>query len=137
MDYARFAQMLLNGGTLDGRRYLGPRTIAYMASDHMGDLIKRGPYDLVGPGHKFGLGFAVRTDAGVSTAAGSVGDYAWGGAGGTYFWVDPRGKDVRRVHDAIAEQARPVPPLAAQHGVCGNRRMSMGAAARLAGGGMR
>jgi CubicO group peptidase (beta-lactamase class C family) len=92
MDYARFAQMLLNGGTLDGRRYLGSKTIAFMASDHMGDLIKRGPYDLVGPGHKFGLGFAVRTDAGVSAAAGSVGDYAWGGAGGTYFWVDPAEK---------------------------------------------
>ena len=92
MDYARFAQMLLNGGTLDGRRYLGSKTIAFMASDHMGDLIKRGPYDLVGPGHKFGLGFAVRTDAGVSPAAGSVGDYAWGGAGGTYFWVDPAEK---------------------------------------------
>jgi CubicO group peptidase (beta-lactamase class C family) len=90
MDYARFAQMLLNGGTLDGRRYLGPRTIAYMASDHMGDLIKRGPYDLVGPGHKFGLGFAVRTEAGVAASAGSVGDFAWGGAGGTYFWVDPK-----------------------------------------------
>ena len=92
MDYARFAQMLLNGGTLDGRRYLGPKTVAFMASDHMGDLIKRGPYDLVGPGHKFGLGFAVRTDAGVAAAAGSVGDYAWGGAGGTYFWVDPAEK---------------------------------------------
>jgi CubicO group peptidase (beta-lactamase class C family) len=89
-DYARFLQMLLNGGTLDGQRYLGPRTIAYMTSDHMGDVIKRGPYDLVGQGHKFGLGFAVRTDAGVSPAAGSVGDYAWGGAGGTYFWVDPK-----------------------------------------------
>jgi CubicO group peptidase (beta-lactamase class C family) len=84
--------MLLNGGTLDGHRYLGPKTIAFMASDHMGDVIKRGPYDLVGLGHKFGLGFAVRTDAGVSPVAGSVGDYAWGGAGGTYFWVDPAEK---------------------------------------------
>ncbi len=92
MDYARFAQMLLNGGTLDGHRYLGPKTIAFMASDHMGDVIKRGPYDLVGLGHKFGLGFAVRTDAGISPVAGSVGDYAWGGAGGTYFWVDPAEK---------------------------------------------
>ena len=91
-DYALFLQMLMNGGTLDGRRYLSPRTIAYMTSDHMGDAIKRGPYDLVGPGHKFGLGFSVRTDAGVSPTAGSVGDYAWGGAGGTYFWVDPKEK---------------------------------------------
>lgn len=91
-DYARFAQMLVNGGTLDGKRYLSSRTIAYMASDHMGDVIKRGPYDLVGPGYKFGLGFAVRSDAGISAMAGSVGDYAWGGAAGTYFWVDPKEK---------------------------------------------
>jgi CubicO group peptidase (beta-lactamase class C family) len=90
MDYARFAQMLMNRGTLEGRHYLGPRTIAFMTSDHMGDAMKRSPYDLVGLGHRFGLGFAVRTDAGVAAAAGSVGDYAWGGAGGTYFWVDPK-----------------------------------------------
>ena len=89
-DYARFLQMLANGGTLDGRRYLGPRTIAYMTSDHMGDVVRRGPYDLVGPGRKFGLGFAVRTEAGVAPYAGSAGDYDWGGAGGTYFWVDPK-----------------------------------------------
>ncbi len=91
-DYALFLQMLINGGTLEGRRYLSPKTIAYMTSDHMGELIKRGPYDLVGPGHKFGLGFSVRTDAGVSPIAGSVGDFAWGGAGGTYFWIDPKEK---------------------------------------------
>ena len=92
MDYARFLQMLANGGTLDGKRYLGPRTIAYMTSDHMGDAVRRGPYDLMGPGYKFGLGFAVRTDAGLAPVAGSVGDYYWGGAGGTYFWVDPKEK---------------------------------------------
>lgn len=92
MDYARFLQMMINGGTLDGRRYIGPKTIAYMTSDHMGDAMKRSPYDLVGPGHKFGLGFAVRTEAGVAAAAGSVGDYAWSGAGGTTFWVDPKEK---------------------------------------------
>ena len=50
-DYARFLQMLANGGTLDGKRYLSPSTIAYMASDHMGDVVKRGPYDLLGPGY--------------------------------------------------------------------------------------
>jgi CubicO group peptidase (beta-lactamase class C family) len=92
MDYARFLQMLANGGTLEGKRYLGPRTIAYMASDHMGDVVRRGPYDLLGPGYKFGLGFAVRTDAGLAPIAGSLGDYYWGGAGGTYFWVDPKEK---------------------------------------------
>jgi CubicO group peptidase (beta-lactamase class C family) len=89
-DYARFLQMLANGGTLDGRRYLGPKTIAYMTSDHMGDVVRRGPYDLLGPGYKFGLGFAVRTDAGLAPYAGSPGDFHWGGAGGTAFWVDPK-----------------------------------------------
>jgi CubicO group peptidase (beta-lactamase class C family) len=91
-DYARFLQMLANGGTLEGKRFLSPKTIAYMTSDHMGDVIRRGPYDLMGPGYRFGLGFAVRTDAGVAPIAGSTGDYYWGGAGGTYFWVDPKEK---------------------------------------------
>jgi CubicO group peptidase (beta-lactamase class C family) len=54
MDYAVFAQMLLNAGTFESRRYLGPRTVAYMASDHMGDVVRRGPFDLLGPGYKFG-----------------------------------------------------------------------------------
>ena len=91
-DYARFVEMLANGGEVDGKRYLSPKTVAYMTSDHMGDIIKRGPYDLVGPGYKFGLGFAVRSDAGVSPLAGSPGDFYWGGAAGTYFWVDPKEK---------------------------------------------
>jgi CubicO group peptidase (beta-lactamase class C family) len=89
-DYARFLAMLANGGTLDGRRYLGPKTVAYMTSDHTAGGIVPGPYYLPGPGYGFGLGFAVRTEAGVATSAGSPGDYNWGGAGGTYFWVDPR-----------------------------------------------
>jgi CubicO group peptidase (beta-lactamase class C family) len=91
-DYARFLQMLVNGGALDGKRYLSPRTIGYMTSDHMGDIVRRGPYDLLGPGYKFGLGFAVRTDDGLAPYPGSQGDYYWGGAGGTYFWVDPKEK---------------------------------------------
>jgi CubicO group peptidase (beta-lactamase class C family) len=91
-DYARFAQMLANGGSLDGKRYLGPKTVAYMTSDHMGEDVRRGPYDLLGPGYKFGLGFAVRTDTGLAPYAGSVGDFHWGGAAGTAFWVDPREK---------------------------------------------
>jgi CubicO group peptidase (beta-lactamase class C family) len=89
-DYARFLQMLLNGGTLDGKRYLGPRTVAYMTSDHMGSQVVPGPYYLPGPGYGFGLGFAVRRDDGVSPVSGSVGDYFWGGVGGTAFWVDPK-----------------------------------------------
>jgi CubicO group peptidase (beta-lactamase class C family) len=93
-DYARFLSMLANGGELDGKRYLSPKTVAYMTSDHMGEVIKRGPYDLVGPGYKFGLGFAVRMEAGVSPLAGSPGDFTWGGAAGTYFWVDPKEKMI-------------------------------------------
>jgi CubicO group peptidase (beta-lactamase class C family) len=89
-DYARFTQMLLNGGALDGKRYLSPKTIAYMGSNHIGpgSGITPGPYYLPGPGFGFGLGFAVRTEAGVSPAEGSVGEMNWSGAGGTTFWVD-------------------------------------------------
>jgi len=90
MDYARFLQMLMRGGRLDGKRILGPKTVAYMTSDHLGSVITPGPYYLPGPGFGFGLGFAVRKDAGVSPVEGSVGEYNWGGAGGTYFWVDPK-----------------------------------------------
>jgi CubicO group peptidase (beta-lactamase class C family) len=90
MDYARFLQMLLNGGTLGGKRILGPKTVAYMTTDHLGSVITPGPYYLPGVGFGFGLGFAVRKEAGVSPLEGSVGEYNWGGAGGTYFWVDPK-----------------------------------------------
>jgi len=91
-DYVRFAQMLLNGGTLDGKRYLSPKTVAYMGANHIGPSsgVVPGPYYLPGPGFGFGLGFAVRTEAGASPAAGSVGEMNWSGAGGTTFWVDPK-----------------------------------------------
>jgi CubicO group peptidase (beta-lactamase class C family) len=91
-DYARFTQMILNGGTLDGRRYLSPKTVAYMGSNHIGPAagVQPGPYYLPGPGFGFGLGFAVRTEAGVSYAECSVGEMTWSGAGGTTFWIDPK-----------------------------------------------
>ena len=87
-DYARFLQMLLQGGTLDGHRYLGPQTVRAMTADQLG-TVKPGPYYLPGAGYGFGLGVAVRTSAGVAPYAGDVGDWYWGGAGGTYMWVDP------------------------------------------------
>jgi CubicO group peptidase (beta-lactamase class C family) len=89
-DYARFAQMILNGGTLDGKRYLSPKTVAYMGSNHIGpgSGVVPGPYYLPGPGFGFGLGFAVRTDTGVVPYEGSAGEMSWSGAGGTTFWVD-------------------------------------------------
>jgi CubicO group peptidase (beta-lactamase class C family) len=91
-DYARFLRMLLNRGSLDGKRYLSPKTVAYMGSNHIGPAagIVPGPYYLPGPGFGFGLGFAVRTEAGVSPIEGSVGEMNWSGAGGTAFWIDPK-----------------------------------------------
>lgn len=91
-DYARFTQMMLNGGTLDGKRYLSPKTVAYMGSNHIGPAagVVPGPYYLPGAGFGFGLGFAVRTEAGVSPIEGSVGEMNWSGAGGTTFWIDPK-----------------------------------------------
>lgn len=90
MDYARFLQMLLNRGVLNGKRILSPKTVAYMTADHLGTVVAPGPLYLPGAGFGFGLGFAVRKEAGVSPVVGSVGEYNWGGAGGTYFWVDPK-----------------------------------------------
>lgn len=89
-DYARFAQMLANGGALDGRRYLSPKTLEYMTSDHLGTSVATTPLYLPGPGYGFGLGFAVRKVNGEASYVSPAGDYYWGGAGGTYFWVDPR-----------------------------------------------
>lgn len=83
-DYVRFAQMLLNGGELDGTRILARKTVDYMTSDHLGTI--RGP----APGYGFGLGFAVRLADGQASTPGSAGDYNWAGFGGTYFWVDPK-----------------------------------------------
>jgi CubicO group peptidase (beta-lactamase class C family) len=86
-DYARFLQMLLDGGTLDGRRLLSRKTLELMTADHLGPMT--GASDLLLPGHGFGLGFAVRLHAGIASVPGSVGQYFWGGLAGTTFWVDP------------------------------------------------
>ena len=93
-DYARFAQMLLNGGSLEGKRYLSPKTVAYMGSNHVGPStgIAPGPDYLPGAGYGFGLGFAVRTETGASAGFGSIGEMNWAGAGGTAFWIDPQEK---------------------------------------------
>ena len=87
-DYARFAQMLLNGGQLDGVRLLGRATVAHMTADHLGDIPVASP-TLV-PGYGFGLGFAVRKETGLNAMTGSAGEYRWGGAAGTAFWIDPK-----------------------------------------------
>ncbi len=94
-DYMRFARMLLNGGELDGARLLGPKTIQLMASNHLPggkdltqmskSLFSEATYAGVG----FGLGFGVTIDPAATMLAGSKGDFFWGGAASTFFWVDP------------------------------------------------
>ena len=88
-DYARFLMMLRNGGQLDGRRYLSPATLAYMSSNQLSAAVTRTALYLPGTGYGFGLGFAVRTSAGEAANASSIGEITWGGAGGTYWWLDP------------------------------------------------
>jgi CubicO group peptidase (beta-lactamase class C family) len=88
-DYARFAEMLLGGGALDGRRYLKPETVATMTSDHIGPEkhIARDGFYFPSGDSGFGLGFAVRTEA---SALLPTGEYRWDSAGGCFFFVDPR-----------------------------------------------
>jgi CubicO group peptidase (beta-lactamase class C family) len=88
MDYARFSQMLLNGGTLDGIRIVGRKTLQLMASDHLGPHVKVAS-PLMPPGHGFGLGFAVRTHQGMAPFSGSAGQFFWSGMAGTFFFIDP------------------------------------------------
>jgi CubicO group peptidase (beta-lactamase class C family) len=89
-DYARFSQMLLNGGTLEGRRYLKPETIALMASDHIGPETKivRDQNYYPGGSSGYGLGVAVRTSVPQGTSW-PLGEYRWDGVGGTFFFIDP------------------------------------------------
>jgi CubicO group peptidase (beta-lactamase class C family) len=86
-DYVRFLQLMRNGGTLEGCRLVSRKTIAWMTSDHLGPIAPQG--DLLLPGYGFGLGFAVRTHAGLAPQPGSPGQYFWSGIGGTSFFVDP------------------------------------------------
>jgi len=93
-DYLRFCQMLLNGGTLEGKRYLSRTTVALMTSDHLGPKVatpvQPGELLMGVQGYTFGLGFMVRQGQGMASVPGSEGDYAWAGAGGTFFWIDPK-----------------------------------------------
>ena len=82
-DYSRVLEMLRRGGELDGRRYLGRKTVELMVANHLGDI----PY---GSGMGFGLGFSIRTDLGKAGEPGSQGEFGWGGAYHSTYWVDPR-----------------------------------------------
>ncbi len=97
MDYARFCQMLLNDGELDGVRLLSRKSVQLMRSDHLpadvgygaftAELGMTAPLPVLGQG--YGLGVGVRVEQGRSTVPGSVGDHFWGGATGPYYWIDP------------------------------------------------
>ena len=101
-DYARFCAMLLAEGECDGIRILSRKTVQLMVSNHLPNGLQFGPHTaalgLAAPlpelGQGYGLGVGVRTDPGLTTAPGSVGDFYWGGALGPYFWVDPAEKLV-------------------------------------------
>jgi CubicO group peptidase (beta-lactamase class C family) len=105
MDYARFLGMLHGNGRLGSTRLLGRKTVEFMTSDHLGTIT--GAADLLPPGHGFGLGFAIRTRAGIAPFPGSVGNYYWGGAAGTTFWVDP----IERLYAVLMIQA----PMQREH----------------------
>ena len=94
LDYLRFAQMMLNQGELDGRRILKPETVALMTRNHLPlhmlplsfNGVARGAYS----GYGFGLGYCINIDPEDTAAAGSAGDFSWGGMADTYCWVDPQ-----------------------------------------------
>lgn len=85
-DYLRFCQMMLNGGEFQGKRYLGRKTVELMTADHLAAVETE---RIANTGYGFGLGFAVHLDRGASGAPASLGEYNWGGAAGTKFWIDP------------------------------------------------
>jgi CubicO group peptidase (beta-lactamase class C family) len=96
-DFTRYAQMLLNGGTLDGKTYLSPAAYAAMTTDHIGpgSGVERNYFYYPGDGFGFGYGFGVRTDPGnaVPPPPGSLGEIKWDGATGVYIVVD-RAQDM-------------------------------------------
>jgi CubicO group peptidase (beta-lactamase class C family) len=140
LDYFRFSQMMLNGGQLGGTRIISPTTVALMTSDHLGSRIQApflSPGELLMgvPGYTFGLGFMVRQGPGIAGVPGSAGEFMWGGAYGTFFWVDPAeqlvgvfmsqaGGPIRQYHrrlikqlvyQAIVDQAPAAPAGAMAH----------------------
>ncbi len=88
MDYARFCQMLVNDGELNGARILSRKSVELMRADHMRLEMPRA--GLLSPGSGFGLTFAVNRGPGKSGMIGTKGEYRWGGAAGTRFWIDPK-----------------------------------------------
>jgi CubicO group peptidase (beta-lactamase class C family) len=86
--------MLLNGGVLDGERILSPQTVALMTANHLGPEIRNtvGAVEPHREGYGFGLGVAVRMNAGIAAIPGNAGEFSWNGAFGTVFFADPKEK---------------------------------------------
>jgi CubicO group peptidase (beta-lactamase class C family) len=139
-DYARFCQMMLNKGTLGGKQMLKPETVELMTQNHIGELgiYSDGTAANPGrPGQKFGLDFAIYTDPVAAQTQQGKGTYYWGGAAGTWFWIDPandlffvgmiqrmggdpkpdsmnfRNESAKLVYDALGVPAPPAPAAAA------------------------
>ncbi len=91
-DFLRFGQMLLNGGSLDGKRVLSPEMVKLMTSNHLSASIKNNVANIEPhrAGYGFGLGVAVRVEPGIAAVPASPGEFTWNGAYGTGFWVDPQ-----------------------------------------------
>lgn len=92
-DYLKFVQMIANGGTYQGKRYLSKKTVELMLQDHLGSM-SGSTAASAGPGYGFGLGFAIRLQDGIGWSAGSKGDAMWGGVFGTSFTIDTKEKLV-------------------------------------------
>ena len=88
-DYLKYAQMMVNGGTYEGKRYLSKKTVELMLANHIVGMAGT-TIATTGPGYGFGLGFATRLDEGMGWTPGSKGDAMWAGAWGTSFWIDPK-----------------------------------------------
>jgi len=97
-DYSRFAQMLLNGGTLDGKRILKPATAREIMTSHLSPQIVNGGFGIgiqrIRPGYEYGYNGVVVTDPAAAKVAMGKGSYLWDGAAGTWFWVDPENQIV-------------------------------------------
>lgn len=112
-DYTRFARMLANGGELDGARVIGPRTLKFMATNHLADgrdmaSMNLGGYSEISRwGQGFGLGFSVLLDPAKAGTIGTVGEYGWSGAAGTTFFVSP-GEDMFAVFMTQVMRAQPL-----------------------------
>lgn len=112
LDYARFGQMILNGGTLDGVRLLAPETVALMATNAIPDAVLQTSHPLrllpFNPAFGFGLGFSIVRDPKALGLSEGRGTLAWGGGGGTWFWIDPENDVVfvgliQRVTDPVSQ----------------------------------